>query len=75
MEKVVNTQIIKYIEDNNLLTDNQFGFRKNKSTADALLHFSTKTLQAFNDGKCVLGVFIDFSKAFDTINTKSYLKN
>jgi hypothetical protein len=37
-------------------------------TTDALLSFTNETLKACNDSNCVLGIFIDFSKAFDTIN-------
>lgn len=67
-EKILNEQILKYLETNNLLSDSQFGFRKNRSTADALIAFTNQTLKAFNSKHCVLGIFIDFSKAFDTID-------
>ena len=38
------------------------------------VHFSTRTLQAFDEGKCVVVVFIDFRKAVDTINRKMLLQ-
>lgn len=67
-EKLVNNQILNYLETNNLLTPSQYGFRKNKSTRDAIVEFTNDSLMALNDGMCVLGVFIDFAKAFDTID-------
>jgi hypothetical protein len=57
-------------QTNEILTDMQFGFRKNKSTSSALIELTNNVLKAFNDGKCVLGVFLDFSKAFDTLDFK-----
>jgi hypothetical protein len=68
LEKLINNQIMAYLEENQLLNPLQFGFRKNKSTKDAILEFTNDTLMALNRGMCVLGIFIDFSKAFDTID-------
>lgn len=68
LEKIINNQILNYLEEFNLLNSNQFGFRRQRGTADAVSVFINKTLEAFNEGKCTLGIFIDFSKAFDTID-------
>ena len=70
LEKAINKQIMTHLENNKILTDMQFGFRKNKSTSSALIELTNNVLKAFNDGKCVLGVFLDFSKAFDTLDFK-----
>ena len=46
----------------------QFGFRKNHSTTIALTLLHDKISKSLFDGGYVLGVFHDFSKAFDTVN-------
>ena len=46
----------------------QFGFRKLHSTSLALMFLVDKISKALHDGDYALGVFIDFSKAFDTVN-------
>jgi hypothetical protein len=68
LEGIVSEQLQSFLTENNLITPKQFGFLKGKSTKDALIDFTNKTFYSLNNGNCVLGVFIDFSKAFDTIN-------
>jgi len=73
MEKLINQQILARLENNNHLTQNQFGFRHNRSTSDAISNFTNKILESFDKGESVLGIFIDFSKAFDTIDHKTLI--
>jgi len=40
---------------------------------DALIDFTNNSLKALNDGKVILGVLIDFSKAFDTLDHHTLL--
>ena len=47
--------------------ENQFGFRKSHSTHMALLTLMDKLVHAIENGEYVMGVFLDFSKAFDTV--------
>ena len=54
--------------NNNLLHENQFGFQINNSTEHAMLQFTCDIAQNFDNGKFTLGVFIDLSKAFDTVD-------
>ena len=67
-EKAANQQIKKYLEMNNILTEHQYGFRSNRSTVDALINLTKTVLSSLDSNKALLGIFIDFSKAFDTIN-------
>ena len=67
LERLMYNRLIKYINDNNLLHKNQFGFQKNKSTSMALMMLIDKISEALDKGEVVIGVFLDFSKAFDTV--------
>ena len=57
-----------FIEENDVLHNLQFGFRKNHSTGIALTTLHDNISKALYDREYVLGVFLDLSKAFDTVN-------
>ena len=69
-----NVRLYEYFMDNNLLHENQFGFQINNSTEHAILQFTRDIAQNFDNGKFTLGVFIDLSKAFDTVDHQILLK-
>ena len=50
------------------LSRNKYGFRKNYSTAHALIQLYDKISNALDNKRVTLGLFIDLSKAFDTVN-------
>ena len=52
----------------NILCSNQYGFRKNHFTALALIDLHDKIPAAFDRGEFSVGVFLDLSKALDTVN-------
>ena len=68
LEKVVHEQLFNFISINNILHCNQFGFQKGKSTEHALLKIMNYIAKAYNEGNLVAAVFLDYSKAFDTVN-------
>lgn len=70
VKKVICPQMTKYLETNNILPVVQSGFRKNKSTATALLDVTDNLLCAQDKGLCTLLVLLDFSRAFDSINVE-----
>ena len=60
-------RVNNYLKDNSLLFHKQFGFRKGHSTDHAVIKIIDSIYDSFNQNKYTLGVFIDLSKAFDTI--------
>ena len=68
METIINMQITNYLEGNSLLAANEFGFRRNLGTADALtaLHHSWASSIGHGDAACVLAV--DIVGAFDKVS-------
>ena len=58
----------------NILFENQFGFRSNHNTDHAILSIVDKIQKAIDNRDYSCGVFLDFSKAFDTVNHKTLLK-
>ena len=67
-EKCVHAQITNHLESNKLLSENQFGFRKYLSTEIATAYFTDQIRKAMDNGYYVGAVYIDLSKAFDTIS-------
>ena len=67
-EKVMSSRIVSFFEKFNLFSPNQFGFRSKRSTTDAILRFIDEGYNAWNDKKVLLSIYLDFSKAFDTID-------
>ena len=67
-EKVMYNHLIDFIDDNNILSKHQFGFRKNHSTNHAVIALVDKISTALDMGKVAIGCFIDLKKAFETVN-------
>ena len=63
-------RIYKHLKSNNLLSDKQFGFQLNNSTEHAILQLVNDISSSFERGEHTLGLFIDLSKAFDTVDHK-----
>ena len=68
LERLVYNRLIKFINDNKLLYDYQFGFQRGKSTQLAVMMLVDKITEALDNKECVIGIFLDFSKAFDTVD-------
>ena len=61
------TQVSQYLESNNLLTNNQFGYRRNLGIEDAIVKLIEDTKSAPNQKKNTTAVFLNLRKAFDTV--------
>ena len=60
--------LIEYLETFRILLDNQFGFRKWHSSYMALMQLMHQLIKSLEKGETVIGVFLDFLKAFDTVD-------
>ena len=63
----VFTQLSEYLETNKLLTNCQFGYRSKRSTESAATLFVDDIRKEVDKGNLVGAVFMDLSKAFDTV--------
>ena len=73
-EKLIYKRMYSFIENNAILTNSQFGFRADSSTEKAALGLIMSILPAFLNKEFALTVFIDFKKAFDTIDHELLVK-
>ena len=67
-EKIMYNRTVKFLDKFKLLHDGQYGFRSNRSTYLALIDLTNKIIDGFEDNLYTMGIFLDLSKAFDTIN-------
>ena len=74
IEKCIKSRLLDYICKNRIINPAQFGFQSGISTQDAVLLITEKLYVNLNEKLSTLGIFIDFSKVFDTINTCILLK-
>ena len=75
LEKVVQKQLYRYMTENKLLTNSQYGFRTNHSTEHATVEFVDRIAQSIDKGEIPFSIFIDLSKAFDTLDHQILLKS
>ena len=68
LEKLMYKRLYSFLEANNIIYNLQFGFRKNYSTTLALLSLTENINQQVDNGKFGCGIFVDFQKAFDTVD-------
>ena len=68
LERTVHRQLYSYLEENNFLTDRQFGFRKSRNTSQAIAHITDFIRSAMDRGEYTGAVYVDLKKAFDTVN-------
>ena len=73
-ERLLHNRLIKYFDENNILEDSQFGFRKSYSTELALAYTLDRITTEIDNKNHVIGLFLDFRKAFDTVNHEILLK-
>ncbi|KAJ1200292.1 hypothetical protein NDU88_004116 [Pleurodeles waltl] len=73
IEKIVNTQLTHYLEDNSILDTSQSGFRRNHSTETALLAAKDDIRQQMDNSETSALILLDLSAAFDTVCHRTLL--
>lgn len=73
LEKLFNNRLESFSEQHNLLSDCQYGFRSERSTAHALIDSIEEITNSLDSKKYAIGIFLDLKKAFDTIDHKILL--
>lgn len=68
IEKLVFNRVLSFLNRNNVIYEKQFGFRPKHSTNHALINIVDTISNAIDSGKLAAGVFVDFQKAFDTVD-------
>lgn len=74
IEKVVNKRLLLFLDNQGLLSDNQYGFRNNRSTEDAVTNLTDFVTGKLDDSKRCIGVFMDLAKAVDTVSRPILLR-
>lgn len=67
-ERVMNDRLIKFLEGKNLLSPAQYGFRRARSTNDAVHELVNSAITSLDSKRKCLAVFLDLAKAFDTVS-------
>ena len=68
LEKLVYVRLTKWIVKNQVMYDGQYGFRENRSTTDAVTDGITSVLNAIENNHICIIVFLDMSRAFDSLS-------
>ena len=68
LERIVYNRLINFLNKFNILANNKCGFKNNHCTAYAIIQLYDKLSDVIDQEKITLGLFIDLSKAFNTVN-------
>lgn len=74
LEKIVHDRVNNFLDKHNIIFQGQYGFRKGRSTTDAILDLVGNVLDGFNKKMQTAAIFLDMTKAFDSIKHETLLK-
>ena len=66
-ERMMYNKVFSFLTENDLISQNQSGFKPGHSCVNQLLSTTHEIYKSFDDGWGVRGVFLDISKAFDKV--------
>lgn len=67
-ERLLYNRLYDFLSQRGVIADSQFGFRKKFSTEMALAFATDRITNEIDKGNCVVGLFLDLKKAFDTVH-------
>lgn len=68
LEKLTYNRLTEFLDTLNIITDSQYGFRRKHSTETTLLKLTTKILESMDENMYTLGISLDLSKVFDSLD-------
>ena len=74
LERIVYNQLVYHFECNNYFCKNQHGFPKGHSTASAIFEYIQYLYEKYDVMKVTSSIFVDYTKAFDTIDHEILIK-
>ena len=69
LEQIVHKRVYDFFISHNIVYEQQFGFQKNKSTSLAVLNIYSELIKSIENKEFSCCIFLDFAKAFDTVNS------
>ena len=73
-EKLLYKYLINFLNTNDTIYKNQFGFRERHLTQQAIISLVEKIADSWDSDDIVIGVFIDLKKAFDTVSHMTFFE-
>ena len=74
LEKYITDIILIYLENKNILTHAQYGFRKNRCCGEAIYDYMSRVLKFYDKNKYAIALHLDIRKAFDSISHEILLQ-
>ncbi|KAI5746944.1 hypothetical protein M8J77_009381 [Diaphorina citri] len=67
-ERIIKVRLVKFLDENKILSESQYGFREGRSTNDAIVEVIEYAYEAMDKGQMAAILFLDLSKCFDRVS-------